>query len=70
MSDEQIKKLLSDAHNRTEHLIKTNKKTLDAIANALIERETIEYEEYEEIVRAILPIPHKKPVSDEGMMPV
>ena len=70
MIDEQIKKLLSDAYNRTEHLIKTNKKTLDAIANALLERETIEYEEYEELVRAILPIPHKKPVSDEGVMPV
>jgi cell division protease FtsH len=61
--DEQIKKVLAQAYSRTEQLITSNKKTLDTIAQALIERETLEYEEYQELVKDIMPITQKTSIA-------
>ena len=51
--DEQIKKILTEAYLKTESLIKKHKNKLDELSQALLDREVLELEEYEEIVRDI-----------------
>ncbi len=48
--DGEVKAIMTDAMNRAEKTIKTNKKLLDSIAKRLIEVETIEREEFDKIL--------------------
>jgi cell division protease FtsH len=58
--DGEVKAIMTEAMNRAEKTIKTNKKLLEAIAKRLIETETIEREEFEKILVANGVIPKKK----------
>ncbi len=49
--DEELKKVLSEAHQRTKDVLSKNKNKLDKIAKVLIEKETIEKEEFEELMK-------------------
>ncbi|MBI3671353.1 ATP-dependent zinc metalloprotease FtsH, partial [Candidatus Azambacteria bacterium] len=51
--DEELKKLLSDAHRRTKDVLSKNKHKLDKIAKVLIEKETIEKEGFEALMKEI-----------------
>lgn len=51
--DEQIKKILSEAYAKTENLIKKHKDKLDELSQALLEKEVLELEDYEQIVKDI-----------------
>jgi cell division protease FtsH len=48
--DQEIEALLQDAHKNAQRLLKTHKAKLDKIAKRLIEKETIEKKEFEELM--------------------
>ncbi len=50
--DEETKRIVTEAYNQTKELLIKNISLLDAIAKALLERETLEAHELEEILRA------------------
>src|SRR3989344_398620 len=58
--DSEVSRVMNEAMDKAEHILKENKKALDAIAARLIEVETIEREEYEKIIIAHGIIPKKK----------
>jgi len=49
--DQEVTKILKDAYRRTKKLLQENKDKLDRIAKALIEKETLEKEEFEKLVK-------------------
>ena len=49
--DNEVSKIMNEAYKKVLNLINTNRPCLDAIANALIEKETLEQGEYEDIVK-------------------
>ena len=58
--DEEVKKIISGAHKRAEGVIIKNRRALNAIAEKLVEVETIEREEFEKILIASGITPKKK----------
>ena len=54
--DEEVKKLSEEAATRAEAILKANKKVLDDLANALLEKETLEEKDLEPLLApALLP---------------
>ncbi len=51
--DAEITKLIKKAYTTAEKIITTDRSRLDAIANALLEKETLEKEEFERLVGAV-----------------
>ena len=49
--DKEVKKIMDEALERARVVLKENRKCLDAIAKKLIEVETLEQAEYEEIIK-------------------
>ena len=58
--DSEVSKIMSDAIKKVEKIIKEHRKTLDAIAERLVEKESIEQKEFEEILIAHGITPKKK----------
>src|SRR6185503_20236445 len=58
--DAEVSKIMSDAMKRVEKVIKEHKKLLESIAARLIEVETIEQKEFEEILIVHGVVPKKK----------
>lgn len=52
MIDSEVNKLVAEAYNRAKNLLVHNRSILDRIAQMLIERETVDAEELEEIIRS------------------
>ncbi|PIZ02147.1 cell division protein FtsH, partial [Candidatus Gottesmanbacteria bacterium CG_4_10_14_0_8_um_filter_37_24] len=48
--DNEIKKIIDEAYRRAEDILKRNKKKLDIVAAELINRETLEAEDFEKLV--------------------
>ncbi len=48
--DKEVRRLIEDAYDKTEEMLKTNRDKLDLIANALLERETLEGGELEQLL--------------------
>ncbi|MHB9112042.1 MAG: ATP-dependent zinc metalloprotease FtsH [Thermoleophilia bacterium] len=53
--DEEMKKIIEDAHQRARNLLLENKEKLDLITNILVERETLEKEEFEALLEGTSP---------------
>jgi len=49
--DEEIKKLVNTALNRAEELLKKNRKKLDELAKVLVEKESLDDKEFEELMK-------------------
>ncbi|HET8575335.1 MAG TPA: ATP-dependent zinc metalloprotease FtsH [Candidatus Paceibacterota bacterium] len=49
--DAEVSKIMNDAYVRAEKVVRENRKTLDEIAKRLVEKETLERSEYEEILK-------------------
>ncbi len=68
--DNEIHSIISKAYKRTQEILSKNRKTLDLIAKALIEKETLEKEEFEELVGKKKTVKHEsildKLTSDES----
>ena len=58
--DAEVKKIISGAHKKAEAVITKHRKALDAIAQQLVEVETLEREEFEKILIANGITPKKK----------
>ncbi len=52
MIDSEVNKLVAEAYNRAKNLLVHNRSILDRIAQMLIERETVDAEELEEIIQS------------------
>lgn len=52
MIDKEVSKIMKEAYDKAEKIVKTNRPLLDAIAKRLIEKESIEREEFESILVA------------------
>ena len=52
MIDSEVSKIMKEAHNKAEKIITENRTLLDTIAKRLIEVETIERDEFENILIA------------------
>lgn len=50
--DDEVKKIIDGAHKKAQDVIKTHRRALNAIAERLVEVETIEREEFEDILIA------------------
>jgi cell division protease FtsH len=68
--DEEIKRILDEAHQKAQNLLRENKDKLDRIADALLERETIDGEELDLLIegKELPPMPEGEslPPSDGG----
>jgi len=64
--DEEVRQFMYVAYKKAEDTIKENKKLLDAIGNALIERETVERDEFDKLLKSH-GIKPKKELHDELM---
>jgi cell division protease FtsH len=51
--DQEVKKILTTCHNNCKDIIIKYRSNLDAIANSLIEKEVLEYEEFQNIIESI-----------------
>jgi len=49
--DKEVKKMIADAYAIAQKIIRTNKRKLDTIAKRLIEKETIEKEEFAALIK-------------------
>jgi ATP-dependent metalloprotease FtsH len=58
---DEIHRILKEGKERAEKVVKDHRKLLDVIANALIEKETLEREEFEQILLANGVTPKKDP---------
>lgn len=54
--DAEIKKIIDLSYQKAEQILKKNKKKLDQVATALLEKETLEQEEFQKIMKLKLPI--------------
>ena len=62
--DQEVRRLIEAAYSQTEELLQTNMEKLELIANALLEKETLEADELEQLLKNGA-ISEKKPVSEE-----
>jgi cell division protease FtsH len=49
--DKEVEKFIKNAENQAERILKKRKKLLEKIAQTLIEKETIEKEEFENLIK-------------------
>jgi cell division protease FtsH len=68
MVDDEIKRLLDEAHARARTILTDNRPLLDRIAATLLERETIDREDMEKLVND-LPLPPRTLPTGEPAAP-
>ena len=54
MVDKEIANIIEDAYNRAKNVILKNKKALDKVVDVLMEKETIEKEEFKKIIENVI----------------
>jgi len=66
--DAEVRRIIDEAYAKAQQIINTHRKCLDAIAKRLIEKETIERDEFEQllILHGIEP-KHKQEIIEEPM---
>ena len=63
--DSEVSRIMAEAKEKAEIILKKNRKALDAIALRLVEVETIEQAEYEAIIITFGIMPKKKEKAEE-----
>ena len=66
--DSEVKRIVNDGYLTAKNLIETHRDKLEMIAKALLEYETLEGSQVEEIIRNGTFTPHSKPPTDVGPM--
>ncbi len=69
MVDDEIKRLLDEAHARARAILTDNRELLDRIAATLLERETIDREDMEKLVKGETLPPRPLPPSEPAAVP-
>jgi cell division protease FtsH len=69
--DDEVRKILSDAHGRAEAIIQDKRSTVESLAALLLEKEVVEREEFLALVdgKAALPAPEEKIGIKSGGVP-
>ena len=74
--DDEVRELVEMCHRRSTEILELNRKKLDAVVAALLENETLEREEFLQIMEGSTPAPKKqvsppaeKPTKKEGIVP-
>lgn len=67
--DAEVKKIIDDSLKVAEKVLSEKRDVLDAIANALIEKETLEQKEYNEIIEKFGIVPKKLPEHQKNNEP-
>ncbi len=49
--DEEVKRIITECYTRTANILKSNLETLDRIADVLVEKETLEREEFNDLMK-------------------
>jgi cell division protease FtsH len=62
--DEEVRRIITDGYNRAKHLIDTHRDKLEMIANALLEYETLDGAQVEEIIQTGTFTPPPQPPKD------
>ena len=57
--DRQIQEIVNECHQHTTEIIKDNRVVIDRLVDLLIEKETIDGEEFREIINEYTPVPEK-----------
>ncbi len=65
--DDEVAKILHTALDRAREILTKNREVLDAIANALLEHETLEQDDYNAIIRKFGIEPKVLPKTEEGI---
>lgn len=60
--DEEVKRIIDEANQKAVDILKVSKKKLDVVAEALMEKETLEQEEFEKLLKEIKV--NRKPIED------
>jgi cell division protease FtsH len=68
MVDDEVKRLIDEAYARASEILKANRELLDRIAAALLERETIDREDLDRLVKD-LPLPPRTPTPPDSAAP-
>jgi cell division protease FtsH len=68
MVDDEVKRLVDEAYARATEILSANRELLDRIAAALLERETIDREDLERLVKD-LPLPPRNPTPPDSPAP-
>lgn len=64
--DSEVSKIMNDAHDKAENILTTHKNVLNEIARQLIEKETLEQDDYEKILVACgIALKKKEIISEE-----
>ena len=51
--DKEVKKIVDERYNLARHLLKENRDMLDVLAHELLEKETLDEKEFEEIMEKV-----------------
>ena len=66
--DSEVSRIMNEAHNKAEKILTENRKLLEIISKRLIEVETIEREEYEQIIVANgIPLKEKRDIEHQPL---
>jgi cell division protease FtsH len=68
MVDDEVKRLVDEAYARATEILTANRELLDRIAAALLERETIDREDLDRLVKD-LPLPPRNPTPPDSAAP-
>jgi cell division protease FtsH len=58
--DEEVRRIIDEAYERARQILKTNEETMDRIVQVLLERETIDREEFLALMRGETTLPKKE----------
>ena len=67
--DEEVRKLVDEAHQRTHQILATHRDKLDAVAQALLEVETLQAEEFQALMRGEQPPETRPPLQEQVRRP-
>lgn len=67
--DEEVSKILKQAYDRATEVLTKYRSVLDTIANRLIKEETLEQEQFHEIVKEFIPVEKKQTPEFENVLP-
>ena len=63
--DEEVRAIMEHCYSRARKILEDNRETMDRVVQVLLERETIEREEFVELMKGAVPAPEATPVGSD-----
>jgi cell division protease FtsH len=67
--DEEVRAIMEHCYNRAKRILEDNRETMERIVHVLLERETIEREEFLALMQGAVPAPEPTPISSSPSAP-